>query len=129
MTNIVDYAFNTFPTKDNVLLQFKNYCFQFEDLNNWNWKDFTQKLSNFLFDQDNHISITNSSTWAVCQEFLDKLSGKELYYSQSRGGLWALRVNNLQETEKNIEDREETEQNVEVISVRRVLNDLRENYI
>ena len=125
MTNIVDYAFNTFPTKDHILLQFKNYCLQFEDLDNWNWKDFTQKLSDFLFDQDNQISVTSSSTWAVCQEFLDKLSGYELNYAQSRGGLWSLRINKTGENKINAED---TETNVEVISVRRVLNDLRKKY-
>jgi hypothetical protein len=128
MTNIVDYAFNTFPTKDQTLLEFKEYCIQYKNLDNWNYKDFIQNLSDFLFNKDNQISISKSSTWAICQEFLDKLCGKELYYSQSRGGLWALRVNKLEEEYINIKDPENTENNVEVISVRRVLNDLRNKY-
>jgi hypothetical protein len=133
MTNIVEYVFNTFPTKDQTLLEFKEYCLKHENLDNWNWKDFTQNLSDFLFNKDNQISISKSSTWGICQEFLDKLYGKELHYSQSRGGLWALRVNKLEETnneETNNEEtnNEQTEQNVEVISVRRVLNDLRNKY-
>jgi hypothetical protein len=125
MTNIIDYVFNTFPTKDHILLQFKEYCLQFQNIDNWNWKDFTQNLSDFLFNKDNQISVTNSSTWAVCQEFLGNLSGKELQCAKSRGGLWALRNNKENNEEKN---NEKTEQNVEVISVRRVLNELRNKY-
>jgi hypothetical protein len=131
MTNIVDYAFDTFPTKDEILIEFKNHCIQCHNINNWNWKNFVKNLSNFLFIKDTNITITKSTTWAVCQEFLGNLSGKELHYAQSRGGLWALRINkndkleNNEDTEKNNED---TEQNVEVISVRRVFNDLRNKY-
>ena len=61
MTNIVEYVFTTFPTNDNTLINFKNYCLQFTDVDTWNWKDFTQKLSDFLFNNDNTISISNSS--------------------------------------------------------------------
>jgi hypothetical protein len=125
MTNIVDYVFETFPTNDNTLLNFKKYSLQFSDVDSWNWKDFTQKLSDFLFNDDNTISITNSSTWAVCQEFLGNLTGKDLHYSQSRGGLWSLRVDKNLQTKENAEN---TNDNVEVISVRRVLNDLKKKY-
>ena len=62
MTNIVEYVFTTFPTNDNTLINFKNHCLQFTDVDTWSWKDFTQKLSDFLFSQDNKITITNSST-------------------------------------------------------------------
>jgi len=34
--------------------------------------------------------VRKSSTWAVCQEFLGKLSDDDLEYSQQRGGLWAI---------------------------------------
>jgi len=122
MTNIIDYVFETFPTKDNIFLNFKQYCLQFPDVDNWNWKDFTQKLSDFLFNEDTNISISNSSTWAVCQEFLGNLTGNDLYYAQLRGGLWSLR------DDKNKENAENTNDNVEVISVRRVLNHIKKKY-
>ncbi len=125
MSNIVDYVFETFPTNDSIFINFKQYCLQFKDVDTWNWKDFTQNLSDFLFNQDNTISISKSSTWAICQEFLGNLTGTDLYYSQLRGGLWSLRVDkNLQ----NKENAENTNDNVEVISVRRVLNDIKKKY-
>ncbi len=125
MSNIVDYVFETFPTTDSIFINFKQYCLQFKDVDTWNWKDFTQNLSDFLFNQDNTISISKSSTWAICQEFLGNLTGTDLYYSQLRGGLWSLRVDkNLQ----NKENAENTNDNVEVISVRRVLNDIKKKY-
>ncbi len=126
MTNIIEYVFTTFPTNDIIFLNFKQYCLQFSDVDSWNWKDFTQKLSDFLFNNDNTISISNSSTWAVCQEFLSNLKGSELNYAQSRGGLWSLRVDKNFENKENAED---TNTNVEVISVRRVLNDLKKKFI
>ena len=124
MTNIVDYTFNKFPTNDHILLEFKKYCLEFKDVDNWNWKDFTQKLSDFLFNKDNNISVTNSSTFAVCQEILGNLTGSDLCHAQSRGGLWALREN--KDDEENLNSNDE-KNNVEVISVRRVLNDLKKN--
>jgi len=127
MTNIVDYAFTTYPTNDDILLNFKKYCEEFQNLDSWNWKDFTQKLSDFLFNEDNKISVTNSSTWAVCQEFLGNLKDFELKYAQSRGGLWSLRINKTEENNKNV-DPDNSVDNVEVISVRRVLNDLKNKY-
>ncbi len=125
MTNIVDYVFETFPTNDNTFIDFKQYCLQFTDVDKWNWKIFTQNLSDFLFMKDNTISVLNSSTWAICQEFLGNLSGRDLSYSQSRGGLWSLRI------DKNLENKENpdnTTNNVEVISVRRILNVLKKEY-
>jgi hypothetical protein len=125
MSNIVDYVFETFPTNDNTFLDFKQYCLQFTDVDKWNWKIFTQNLSDFLFNQDNTITISNSSTWAICQEFLGNLSGRDLSYSQSRGGLWSLRI------DKNLENKENpdnTTNNVEVISVRRILNVVKKEY-
>ncbi len=125
MSNIVDYVFETFPTTDSTFINFKQYCLQFKDVDTWNWKDFTQKLSDFLFNQDNTISISKSSTWAICQEFLGNLTGTDLYYSQSRGGLWSLRVDKNSENKENAEN---TNDKVEVISVRRVLNDIKKKY-
>ncbi len=125
MSNIIDYVFETFPTNDNTFLDFKQYCLQFTDVDKWNWKIFTQNLSDFLFNQDNTISISKSSTWAICQEFLGNLTGTDLYYSQLRGGLWSLRI------DKNLENKENpdnTTNNVEVISVRRILNVLKKEY-
>ncbi len=125
MSNIIDYVFETFPTNDNTFLDFKQYCLQFTDVDKWNWKIFTQNLSDFLFMKDNTISVLNSSTWAICQEFLGNLSGRDLSYSQSRGGLWSLRI------DKNLENKENpdnTTNNVEVISVRRILNVLKKEY-
>jgi hypothetical protein len=124
MTNIVDYVFTTFPTSDHILLEFKKYCLEFKDVDKWNSKDFIQKLSDFLFNEDNTITVFSSSTFAVCQEFLGNLTGSDLSHAQSRGGLWALRTNKTDENEKD-----DTVNNVEVISVRRVLTDLKKKYI
>lgn len=86
----VHYAFRTFPTNDNLFLDFKNDCLQHPDYTSWNWIIFVQKLSNYLFNQDSTISITNCSTWAVCQDFLGLLNHHDLAYARSRGGIWSV---------------------------------------
>ena len=88
--DVVHYTFYRFPTNDNMLQDFKQYCLEYPDVSSWNWIIFVQKLSNYLFNQDPSISVTNSSTWAVCQDFLGLLQGPDLQYARSRGGIWAV---------------------------------------
>ena len=66
-----------------------------------NWRDFAQLLLDHVSYQG--IDVYQSSTYAVCSEFLGKLKGLDLHYAKTRGGSWNC-VNN------------------EVISVREVLS-------
>ena len=86
----VHYVFCTFPTNENMLLDFKKDCIQHLDHTSWNWIIFVQKLSNYLFNQDSTISITNCLTWAVCQDFLGLHNQHDLSYARSRGGIWSV---------------------------------------
>jgi hypothetical protein len=54
------------------------------------WKDFAQIISEVIEEMNGYRDITvyENSTWAVCQEFLGNLNGKELAYTKMRSGDW-----------------------------------------
>lgn len=77
------------------------------------WKDFTSALAAYEAHGDSTV-VEQSSSWAVCQEFLGNLEGSELGYAQGRGGIW--------------EFTEDDKGRVEIVTVRQVLNALRQYY-
>lgn len=57
------------------------------------WRDFTQLLLNHVIHPG--INVYQSSTFAVCSEFLGNLDGSDLQYAQNRGGIWSCFNNNI----------------------------------
>ena len=86
MFTLVQFVNDNFPST--IQDEFFEYISQF-DTTIWTWKDFTQHLSDFVQKDEDNMSVTTSSTWAVCQQFLGNLSGSDLEYADCRGGIWA----------------------------------------
>ena len=108
--NLVDYVFSKYPTKNHET--FREECEKSSE-NIKTWRDFANALAAHDSRDDTDMTVTKSSTWAVCQEFLGQLSGQDLEYSQTRGGLWSCEWDHI-ENECNI------------VSVRQILEDIQE---
>ncbi len=103
MHTVLSFVSTNFPSQ--IQEEFFNYLDDY-DSSYWNWRDFTEKLSEFVSRDDPDMCVTKSSTWAVCQEFLGNLSGEELEYAETRGGIWSFK-------------------NKDVVSVREMLTEIK----
>lgn len=53
------------------------------------WRDFAEILAKYEEQDEKEMTVSKSSVWAVCQEFLGNLHGEDLEYAQTRGGMWS----------------------------------------
>ena len=109
--SIVDYVFSTYPSNEQQDI-FEEFCRE-NSSNISTWHDFTEVLANFY--TDTNMSVTKSSTWVVCQEFLGNLDETSLEYTQSRGGIWSFIC-------------EPPNFHCDIITVRTILTDIKEKY-
>lgn len=68
-----------------------------------NCRDFAQVVAEQIESTEGDtISVTTSSIWAVCQEFLGRLHDEDLSYAQTRSGVWSFVPSN--DNDSNVED-------------------------
>lgn len=84
MSALWDVLQADYPSRNHALMEYLQKINMEGNLKNW--KDFALALS-FYFNEDN-MTVTKSSTWAVCQDLLGNLSGQDLMHARSRGGIW-----------------------------------------
>jgi hypothetical protein len=84
-TSLMRFVETNFPCEDAEKLKhlqasdFKN---KFE-----NWKDFALALATYEARGEAHMTVLKSSSWAICQEFLQTPEA-DVSYSRGRGGVW-----------------------------------------
>lgn len=71
--------------------KFNDFVSNLPDDNTLNWRQFTELLSAYeVAGFDNYTAtVTSSTTWGICQEYLGNyLSNEDLEYLSDRGGHW-----------------------------------------
>lgn len=118
---LIEYLLRNFPINDQKLIDHLND--NATDITNW--RQFVEFMEWWCKRTDYKMNIAKSSTFAVTQEFLGKLSGEDLVYAQNRGGFWTS-MYTLTELFENTITREQY--NAGFITFRMVVNDLRTNF-
>lgn len=54
-----------------------------------NWRDVVKILSDYFRSGEQNMTVGQSSSWAICQEFLGNLEGYDLLYARERDGIWS----------------------------------------
>ena len=87
--NFLESVLTKYPTQETALVNHLRLT------NPTNWIQFAESLSHYYEAQfDVPCEVTMSSTWAVCQEFLNNLTTYEdRRYAQTRGGFWSMSHN------------------------------------
>jgi hypothetical protein len=97
-----------------------------------NWRQFAEAVSDYESKgQEPPMTVRKSSTWAVCQEFLGKLSNRDdLDYAETRDGVWCTKfsteyIREAYKLGKKPSDKIATEK---IITLRQILESFQENY-
>lgn len=102
---LFEYIRGKYPAPDDTNLA--QYLFDHKDKMR-TWRDFAECVSAST-TEGNEMNVFKSSIWAVCQEFLGKLTDvEEKMYTRERGGVWTC--------------------DGEIIAIRSILKDLKKTF-
>ena len=105
--SLLQYVLEKYP--NTTYTNFLKFC---EPYNINNWRDFAEMYAKFVSIECENITVYDSSSWGVCQEFLGNLTGRDLWYTESRSGFWSMPDTST----------------LQIVTVREILSDLWENY-